>query len=126
MIFLETSFLVNFFLENVQNHNRALEIWENIKEKEKVISEMVIYETLTVFKKLKQDNDNIANAYNKLTEMIIYEDIPYYEKALEYTLTNNIGFFDNLSYIVMINNDIKEIVSFDDDFDIFNNIKRIH
>ncbi|MCL2116673.1 MAG: hypothetical protein FWH29_10695 [Methanobrevibacter sp.] len=50
--------------------------------------------------------------------MNVYEDVIYYKQALKHTLINNIGFFDNLSY-VMRNNDIKEITSFDSDFDIF-------
>ncbi|KZX17015.1 hypothetical protein MBCUT_04180 [Methanobrevibacter cuticularis] len=57
--------------------------------------------------------------------MIIYKDMSYYEKALEYTLTNNISFFDNLSYIVMKNNDIEQIASFDNDFHIFEDIEII-
>ena len=126
MIFLETSFLVNFFVEKVQNHDKALKIMENIKEEEIVISEMVIYETLTVLRKLKQDNEMVNTIYKKLTEMIVYDDIIYYDKALKDTLINNIGFFDNLSHTVMINNNIDKIVSFDPDFDIFDDIKRIH
>ncbi|MGL4669118.1 MAG: PIN domain-containing protein [Methanobacteriaceae archaeon] len=126
MIFLETSFLVNFFVEKVQNHKRALKIMENINEKEIVISEMVIYETLTVLRKLKQNDETVNRIYEKLTEMNVYEDRIYYSNALEDTLINNVGFFDNLSHILMINNEINEIASFDYDFDIFDDIKRIY
>lgn len=126
MIFLETSFLINYFVPTVQNHERASKIMESINENEVVISEMVIYETLTVLRKLKQDNEKVANVYNKLTEINVYEDVLYYEQALKDTLINNIGFFDNLSHIVMINNDIEKIASFDPDFDIFKDIKRLH
>ncbi|KZX15800.1 hypothetical protein MBCUT_13040 [Methanobrevibacter cuticularis] len=49
----------------------------------------------------------------------------HYRQALDGTLVNPIGFFDNLIYIVMLNNDIKEIISFDKDFDIFEDIGRI-
>ena len=126
MIFLERSFLINYFVLTTKNHNRTVEIMKTINEKEIAISEMVIYETLTVLRKLKQNNEKVNNVYNKLKEMEVYEDKIYYEKALDYTLVNNIGFFDNLSYVVMKNNDIKTIASFDSDFDIFDDIKRIH
>jgi predicted nucleic acid-binding protein len=42
MIFLETSFLINYFVPTVQNHERANKIMETINEKEVVISEMVM------------------------------------------------------------------------------------
>ena len=86
---------------------------------------MVIYETLTVLRKKKLTNEQVNNIYNKLIEMNTYEDVIYYEDALELTLKNKIGFFDNLSYVVMKENDIKIIVSFDPDFDIFKDINRI-
>jgi len=36
MIFLETSFLINFYVQKVQNHERANEIYGKIEDKEKV------------------------------------------------------------------------------------------
>jgi predicted nucleic acid-binding protein len=126
MIFLETSLLVNLFIPTAQNHEKALKIMENIEDSQAIISEMVIYETLTVLRKLKQNDEMINTVYRKLKEMIVYEDIIYYEKALEDTLINSIGFSDNLSHIVMQNNNIKQIASFDKDFDIFEDIVRIH
>jgi predicted nucleic acid-binding protein len=130
MIFLETSFIINLNVQKVQNHERAKKINNIIKNKKKIISEMVIYETLTVLRKLKQNDDTIKGVYDSLInseDIEVLEDIIYYEPALEDTIINNtIGFFDNLSHIVMINNDIKEIASFDPDFDIFSDIKRIY
>ena len=126
MIFLETSFLVGFFVETDEHHEKALKIIENIDEAEIIISEMIIYETLTVLRKKNQDNEIVNDVYNKLSEMTVYEDVIYYEQALKDTLINNVGFFDNLSHVVMKNNDIKQIASFDLDFDIFEDIKRMH
>ena len=129
MIFLETSFIINFHVPTIQNHKRAKEIWEDIKDKEKVISEMVIYETMTVLRKLKQDDEKLKDVYNELTtsnDIKIFEDVIYYDQALEDTFINPVGFFDNLIHVVMKNNDIKRITSFDPDFDIFKDIKRIH
>lgn len=130
MIFLETSFIINLNVQKVQNHERAKKINNIIKNKKKIISEIVIYETLTVLRKLKQNDDTVKRVYDSLInseDIEVLEDIIYYEPALEDTIINNtIGFFDNLSHIVMINNDIKEIASFDPDFDIFSDIKRIY
>ena len=91
---------------------------------------MTIYETLTVLRKLKQEEPLIKKVYNDLTnseDITIFKDVHLYEKALDYTLhENKIGFFDNLSYIVMKDNDIKGIASYDPDFDIFEDIERIY
>jgi len=129
MIFLETSFIINLYVPTIQNHGRAKEIWKNIEDKEKTISEMVLYETMTVLRKLKQTDKKLKNVYDELTtsdDITVFEDIIYYKQALKDTFINPVGFFDNLSHIVMTNNDIEQIVSFDPDFDIFKDIKRIH
>ncbi|KZX10137.1 type II toxin-antitoxin system VapC family toxin [Methanobrevibacter curvatus] len=128
MIFLETSYLINLNVPKLQNHWRAKEIWGEIKDKEKIISKMIVYETITVLRKLKQDTKTVNKVYKLLVDgkIKVLEDVLYYEQALDYALNKNtIGFFDNLSYIVMQNNDIEQIASFDEDFDIFNKIKRI-
>lgn len=128
MLFIETSYLINLNVPKLQNHQRAKEIWAEIKDKEKIISKMIVYETITVLRKLNQDTKTVNKVYKLLVdgEIKVLEDVIYYEQALDYTLNHNkIGFFDNLSYIVMQNNDIKEIVSFDEDFDIFTAIERI-
>jgi predicted nucleic acid-binding protein len=127
MIFLETSFLVAFFVKKDEHYKRALEVMKALKDKEKIISEMIIYETLTVLRKVKQSDKQLARAYKSLTKLKVLEDKEYYTDSLKYTLhKNDIGFFDNLSYIVMKNNDIKEIASFDPDFDIFDDIERVY
>lgn len=129
MIFLETSFIINLYVAQIQNHEKAKEIFKEIENKPKCISEMTIYETITVLRKLKQSDSHIKEVYNELTtskDITIFEDVYFYEKALDYTLNKNkIGFFDNLSYIVMKENNIKNIASFDPDFDIFDDMKRI-
>ena len=128
MIFLETSFIVNFHVTKIQNHERALEIYKEIEKEPKYISEMAIYETLTVLRKLKQDDNKLNEVHDFLINsenITVLEDVIFYDQALELTFNNPIGFFDNLSYVVMKENSIKTIASFDLDFDILKDIKRI-
>ena len=129
MIFLETSFIVNLNVSKIQKHEKAKVLYEEIETSPKAISEMVVYETLTVLRKLKQEDNLIKEVYKELItseDIKVFEDVVYYKQALDYTLNKNkIGFFDNLSYVVMKNNDIKRIASFDSDFDIFKDIKRM-
>jgi len=128
MIFLETSFIINFHVPKVKFHNLTKQIAKEYKDEPKAISEMTIYETMTVLRKLNQNDNKLNEVYDYLinSENIkIFEDLIYYEQALEDTFINPVGFFDNLSHRVMLNNDIKMIASFDLDFDIFTDIKRI-
>ena len=125
MIFLETSFLVALIVPKTKNHKLAKKILKRIEKENKVISEMTIYETLTVLRKLNQSDEVLKDSYDYLTNLYVLEDIIHYNEALKYTFINKIGFFDNLSYVVMKNNDINEIVSFDKDFYLINDIEVI-
>jgi len=128
MIFLETSHIINLSVSKLQNHEKAKKLHMNIKNEPKAISEMVIYETMTVLRKLKQDDNKLKEVHDLLAnseDIAIFEDVIYYEKALKETFINPVGFFDNLSHIVMLANGIKKIASFDLDFDLFTDIKRI-
>ena len=88
---------------------------------------MVIAEVLTVLRKLKQTDINVKHAYNSMiNDFIIIDDTIYYEKTFIASLTNKVGFFNNLYYILMKDLEINEIISFDFDLDIFEDIKRIH
>jgi hypothetical protein len=90
---------------------------------------MTLYETMTVIRKLNQDDNKLKEIYKLLTasdDIVVFEDIIYYEKALEETFINPIVFFDDLSRIVLLANGIKKIAIFDFDFDIFADIERIN
>ena len=129
MIFLETSHIINLTVPKLQNHEKAKKLHISIKNEQKAISEMIIYETMTVLRKLKQDDGKLKEVHELLTnseDIIIFEDVIYYKQALKETFINPVGFFDNLSRVVMLNNSIERIASFDLDFDIFKDIKRIH
>jgi len=69
MIFLDTNYLINLHVENNKFHERAKEIYSLIKDKEKVISNLVIMEVTTVLNyRLKQDSELISNVYQELNE----------------------------------------------------------
>ncbi|MDR2623786.1 MAG: PIN domain-containing protein [Methanobrevibacter sp.] len=127
MKFLEPSFLVSFYHEKSNKHKEAKKIYKTLNKKDLLISYMVIAEVLTVLRKLKTNNELVTKTYNSMIEdLMILDDTSYYEKSFQKSLTNEIGFFDNLYYIIMKDLKIKEIISFDRDFDIFEDIKRLH
>ncbi len=126
MIFLETSFLIGFYVKKDKHNKKAIEIWKNIEDKEKIINKMTLYEFLTVLRKKNIKDEDVKKYYNELlNNLIILEDLQNHNKAVENCLNNELGFFDNLHRLTMIENEIEEIASFDAGFDIFDDIKRI-
>lgn len=127
MIFLETSFLIGFYLKKDKHNKKAVEIEKSLGNRKKIINKMTLCEFLTVLRKKHVQTKDVRKYYNEiLTNVIILDDSEYHNKAIENCLNNEIGFFDNLHHITMVENGIKEIASFDDDFDTFNDIKRIY
>ena len=127
LIFYETSFIIGLTVPKSSHHKLTKQIAIEYKDTEKAISEMTLYETVTVLRKLNQDDNKLKEIYKLLTasdDIVVFEDIIYYEKALEETFINPIGFFDNLSRIVLLANGIKKIAIFD--FDLFTDIERIN
>ena len=53
MIFLETSFNINLHVTKVQNHEKAIKLYENIEKEPKCISEMTNIRNFNSIKKIK-------------------------------------------------------------------------
>ncbi|MDR0912984.1 MAG: PIN domain-containing protein [Methanobrevibacter sp.] len=124
MKFLEPSFLISFYHEKSKKHKKSKKIFKTLNKQDLVISYMVIAEVLTVLRKIKTRDELVKKAYNSMIDdLIVLDDTSYYEQAFQKSLTNKIGFFDNLYYILMKDLKIKEIISFDHNFDIFEDIK---
>ena len=126
MKFVEPSFLISLFHKKSNRYEKSKKIFNNLKDNDLSISYMVIAEVLTVLRKLKVKDELVEKAYNSMINMIVIDDTLYYEKSFKACLTNEIGFFDNLYYILMKDLGIGEIISYDNDFDIFEDINRIH
>ena len=134
MIFLDANYLINLHVRTNENHERAKEIYDLIKNKEKVISKLVIMEVTTVLNsKMKQDHELISEVYKELNEeYTIIIDNDFYNKGFnlminELTKNNNrIPLFDCVYMVLMKELGIKEIVSFDEHFDNKQDIIRMH
>lgn len=48
MIFLDANFLINLYVETSNEHERANEIYNLIENEEKIISNLVIMEVITI------------------------------------------------------------------------------
>jgi predicted nucleic acid-binding protein len=126
MIFLETSFLIAFYVKKDKHHENSMRIWKAIKNEEKIINKMTLYEFLTVLRKKNIKDIDVKRYYNEIiNNLIILEDLELHQKALEICLNNPLGFFDNLHRLSMLENEIMRIASFDTGYDIFEDIERI-
>ncbi|MDR0900197.1 MAG: type II toxin-antitoxin system VapC family toxin [Methanobrevibacter sp.] len=121
MIFLDTNFLVSFFIEEEDDHDRAVEIAKNIVNEEQIISRLIIAETANLLhNKLKIDNERIKEIYKELNrDYTLIEDHYFYDKALDMMLNLNkrVQFFDCVFITIMKELGIKEIVTFDKHFE---------
>jgi predicted nucleic acid-binding protein len=127
MIFLDTNFLISFFVNKEKDHERAVEIAKTIENEEKIISKLVVAETITVLKK-KLPTKDIVKIYVVLKDFTTVEDVHLFDKAFEQFVKydGEISFFDAVYIVIMDEFNIYEIVSFDDDFDNKDRIMRIH
>ncbi|MGL4669516.1 MAG: type II toxin-antitoxin system VapC family toxin [Methanobacteriaceae archaeon] len=130
MIFLDTNFLVSFFIEEEEYHERAKELMERIKNEEKIISKLIIAETINLLNnKLKIDKVEIERIYEELKkDYTIIDDSYVFDDAVRKTIEykKRIPFFDLVFMSLMENLGIINIITFDEHFDLNENIKRIH
>jgi predicted nucleic acid-binding protein len=130
MIFLDASYLISLVVDEHENHEKAEEIFNNyIWDKEKIISKLVISEVITVLdKNLNANHDLLKKTYIYLNnDFAIVEDSIFFDDAMQQVLKyKRLGFFDSMYIAIMEILQIKEIASFDKDFDKIKGIIRIH
>lgn len=126
MIFLDTNYLVSYYIASKDHHKRALEIYKEIKGKKQIISKSIIAETINILhNKIKANFQDIETIYNELNNKYpVVEDHYLYDRIILRVLKDKkrLPFFDNLYIVLMEELGIKEIVTFDKHF---NNITGI-
>ncbi|KZX10761.1 type II toxin-antitoxin system VapC family toxin [Methanobrevibacter curvatus] len=129
MIFLDANFLVSFYIEDENNHKRALKIMESSKNKKKIISKLIIGETINIlFTKLNVDKNIIKEIYNSLNNNYTLVDDSYiFDSTIDKIMKSKkrFPFFDYVYITLMEDLKIKEIATFDKHFNNLDNIKRI-
>ena len=130
MIFLDANFLVSYYIYSEEQHERAKNIMNTIENDNRVISRLIIAETINIlFTKLKVDKNLIKETYDKLNnEYILIEDHCYYDKTLDNIMNSSkrFPFFDYVFITLMKELGIKEIATFDKHFNNIDGIERIY
>ena len=128
MLFVDASYIIALVVEKDQWHTRAVELLDKVESRNKIISMPMVVETInligschggkigvTVYNYIKQ-NYEIINNDNLLDESII--------NFLKYEGTLSLA--DSTAITIMKQENITEIVSFNDDFDKVDGIIRIY
>lgn len=127
MIFVDSSYLIALIVEKDQWHDDAVKLLEKLKYEDKIITEAMIIESLNLigschggkvgyltFKYIK-DNFTIFKS-----ETLLEESLRYYLK-----FDGTLSLADCTAIHTMKENNIYEILSFDDDFDKVEGIVRV-
>ncbi|MDO8554152.1 MAG: type II toxin-antitoxin system VapC family toxin [Candidatus Micrarchaeota archaeon] len=127
MILLDADFLIAYFRENDQQHNRAVEIMKSVNETT-FVTTSIINEIFTYIKardggkKTREVWEWIKNSDIEIIEINrIIEEIIYYVEKFD-----GLSFGDASNIAIMKQLGIERIVSFDSDFDIIPGIRRIY
>ena len=129
MIFLDTTFLLRYFNSNDQWHESALKISDTVDKKDKIVSNLIIAETMASIGSLlggtagKIVYDHILDNYT-----VYDENRALYNKAMNTFLKydGTLSLADSVSIEIMAELEIYEIASFDEDFDKVDKVVRIH
>jgi len=124
MIVLDTSFIVSYFNERDENHTKATELMEsvaNLKFGPIYMTDFIFDETVTIsFIRLKSlaKAVEIANYLLKSLRIIEVEKTDFYKawEIFKKQKNTDFSFTDCTTISVMRDNEIKNIATFDEDF----------
>lgn len=129
MIFIDSSFFIAAMNKKDQWHQNAGEILPIIKNEEKIISELILSESVTLIGSLF----GVKTGLKLFNYILDNHEIHYLDKnlifdAMEIFLKYNgtLSFADSVSVQIMKDLQIEKIVSFDSDFDKVKKIMRIY
>ena len=119
MIFIDTNYIVGLFVKNDQWHEKAKEKEPYTRNKEKLISILILSETITLInKKVGVKAAKIVYNYIMDNFTIIRPNQEIYDKAMDILVKyNNLSLADSVTIQLMNDLKVYEIISFDSDFE---------
>jgi len=129
LIFIDASFIIALASSNDQWHEKAKNIAKKIPIKDRVISNLVMSEAITMIGK-KVGGEIARKIFFYIEDnYILYQDHPFLNRRVIETFRKfdgKLSFADSFSVEIMKELKITKIVSFDSDFDEVDGIVRIH
>lgn len=129
MLFVDTSFILGYYIETDRFHSQSNDIYNLIRREELLINNVVINEVLNVFKnnKFDTDVDEIFNSFIKsyTIDYLTPEDYKTSLTKLKW-YNQSINYNDCCMLTTMEKCKVTDIVSFDSDFDKIKGLFRIY
>jgi len=119
LIFIDTNYIVGLFVKNDQWHEKAKEKEPYIENKDKLITNLILSETITLINKkvgVKAAQKAYKYIINNLT--ILEVDQETIDRSMKILVKyHNLSLADSATIRLMNDLKVYEIVSFDEDFD---------
>jgi predicted nucleic acid-binding protein len=129
MILVDSSFLISLFAPKEERHGRSLELWNDLSETG-LITDHIFEEVVDWLMKNYGPETAYAAGLRILNNEqlnILMVDRRQVEIALEIMKKyGGLSLCDSLSVLVMKENGLRKILSFDSDFDRFKGIERLY
>ena len=127
MIFVDASYIIALIVEKDQWHEDAVKLMEKLKSEEKIITETMIIESLNLIGSCQGGKIGYLTFKYIKDNFIIFKSDTLLEESLRYYLQfdGTLSLADCTAIHTMKENNIYEILSFDDDFDKVNGIVRV-
>ncbi len=129
MIFVDSTLIIAMVLTKDQCHKKAVQLIKEIDNKEKVISDLMVIESITSIGERSGGKEAI-NVFNYLQDnfTVISTDFEFLKSIkrqyLKYDGTLSIA--DTTAVEIMKNMEITQIASFDSDFDKVEGVVRVY
>jgi predicted nucleic acid-binding protein len=128
MIFVDANFIIALASKIDQWHTPAVKLLPRVKKEERITSEPVVSEIITLIGSL-HGGKAAMNIYNYIKDnYTVYKDDGLFDEIMQDFLKydGTLSFADSSAITIMGKLNITKIVSFDSDFDKVDNIVRIH
>ena len=128
MIFVDAHYIIALASSSDRWHGKAVELLPRVKEGERVTSELMVSELMTLVSSL-HGGEEAVRIYNYIKDnYLIYKSDGIFDEIILDFLKYDFGlsFADSSAITIMKKLDIHEIISFDSGFDKVEDIVRIY
>lgn len=128
MIFVDASYLIALIVEKDQWHDDTVRLLEKLRSEDKIITEAMIIESLNLIGSCHGGKVGYMTFKYIKDNFTIFKSDSLLEESLRYYLKfdGTLSLADCTAIHTMKENEVHEILSFDDDFDKVDGIVRVY
>ncbi len=129
MLYTDSGYWIALFADADECHARAAELWPSLSKESLQLSEHCLGEVFTFLASRFGHHQAKEKCLGLLADKrmtIVQAAVSDFHPAIETASKFNVSFADAITARLMENDGVKQLVSFDADFDKFPKIKRVH